>query len=57
MVHVPDGNPDKITLPVETVHVGWVMVPTLGAAGVTAVMVMGVVAPEVHPSALVTVYE
>jgi hypothetical protein len=36
-VHVPvDGNPVNITLPVETVHVGWVTVPTMGALGLDA---------------------
>jgi hypothetical protein len=35
-VHVPvAGNPFKITLPVATVQVGWVMVPITGAVGVT----------------------
>ena len=33
-VHVPvDGNPFNITLPVATEHVGWVIVPNVGAAG------------------------
>ena len=39
------GNPFRITLPVANAHVGWVMVPTVGAVGfavtvtVTAVVV------------------
>ena len=34
IVHVPvAGNPFKTTLPVATVHVGWVIVPTVGADG------------------------
>ena len=34
-VHVPDaGKPFSTTLPVATVHVGCVLVPTVGAAGV-----------------------
>lgn len=33
IVHEPAGSPLSTTLPVETVHVGWVMVPTTGAAG------------------------
>lgn len=34
-VHVPDeGNPDKVTLPVETVHVGAIIVPGTGDDGV-----------------------
>ena len=33
-VHVPvAGNPLKITLPVAKAHVGWVIVPTVGAVG------------------------
>lgn len=33
-VHVPvDGNPLKTTLPVATVHVGWVIAPTTGGVG------------------------
>jgi hypothetical protein len=33
-VHSPDeGRPLSATLPVATVHVGWVMVPIVGAAG------------------------
>ncbi len=35
-VHVPEeGRPVKVTLPVDTLHVGWILVPTPGAAGVT----------------------
>ena len=35
-VHVPDeGSPFNTTLPVATAHVGWVIVPTVGAVGVT----------------------
>jgi hypothetical protein len=33
IVQVPDGSPLSTTLPVETVQVGWVIVPTTGAAG------------------------
>ena len=34
-VQVPvAGNPFKTTLPVDTEHVGWVIVPTVGAVGV-----------------------
>ena len=35
MVHVPEGKPLNTTLPVGTVQVGCVMVPTIGADGVT----------------------
>ena len=35
-VHVPvAGRPLRATLPVDRAHVGWVMVPTTGAAGVS----------------------
>jgi hypothetical protein len=36
MVHDPvAGNPLNITLPVAVVQLGWVIVPAVGAAGVT----------------------
>lgn len=36
IVQVPEaGKPFRITLPVATVHVGWVIVPIVGAEGVT----------------------
>jgi len=35
MVQFPAGKPLKTTLPVETEHVGCVIVPTIGAVGVT----------------------
>ena len=56
--HIPlDGNPLKSTFPVNTVHVGWVMVPTVGADGVTGCALITTLADdnEVHPAALVTV--
>jgi hypothetical protein len=35
-VHSPEaGSPVSCTLPVETLHVGWIIVPTAGAVGVT----------------------
>ena len=35
-VHVPlEGNPLSTTLPVARAQVGWVMIPTTGAVGVT----------------------
>ena len=58
-VQVPDaGKPLNITLPVETVHEGWVIVPTVGAVGVAgwALITTLADATEVHPDALVTVY-
>lgn len=32
-VQFPAGSPPRTTLPVETVQVGWVIVPTVGAEG------------------------
>ena len=57
-VHVPvAGNPLKITLPVAKAHVGWVIVPTVGALGVAgwALITTLAEAGETHPEALVTV--
>jgi len=58
MVQVPDaGKPPNMTLPVETVQVGCVMVPTAGAAGVDrcALITTSAETGEMHPAALVTV--
>jgi hypothetical protein len=33
IVQLPDGKPLNTTLPVETVQEGWVICPTVGAAG------------------------
>ena len=57
-VHVPlDGKLLKVTLPVERIHVGDVMVPTVGAAGVAGCTGIATFAEatEVHPTELVTV--
>lgn len=57
-VHVPvDGNPVNITLPVDTVQVGWLMVPITGALGVDdcALITTLVDALEIQPDAFVTV--
>jgi len=57
-VHVPvDGNPVNITLPVDTVQVGWLMVPITGALGVEdcALITTLVDALEIQPDAFVTV--
>jgi hypothetical protein len=53
------GNPFNTTLPVETVHVGCVIVPTAGAEGVAGWAFITIFADggEMHPAALVTVYE
>ena len=59
-VHVPvAGNPDKTTLPVATLQVGWVIVPTVGAVGVEAWVLIVTLADagEIHSEALVTVNE
>jgi hypothetical protein len=57
-VHVPDdGRPLNITLPVATLHVGCVIVPTVGATGGvgTALITTFNDDPETQPAALVTV--
>ena len=57
IVQVPDaGNPFNTTLPVATAQVGWLMVPTTGAEGVTGCASMATLddAAEVHPELLVT---
>jgi len=57
-VHVPvAGNPDKTTLPVATLQVGWVMVPRVGEVGVAGCVLITTLADavEIHPEALVTV--
>jgi hypothetical protein len=39
--HIPvSGNPFRTTLPVESEHVGAVIVPTMGAAGITGCAVI-----------------
>ena len=57
-VHVPlEGKPLSTTLPVVTVHVGWVIVPTIGAEGDTGCVLM-VTLPddaEIQSDAFVTV--
>ena len=58
MTQVPDaGKPDNSTLPVPTVHVGWVIVPTVGAAGTAGAALITTlgVGEEVQPPAMVTV--
>ena len=57
-VHVPvDGRPFNITLPVAPEHVGWVIVPIVGAAGVDGLVFITTLAEDddIHPDALVTV--
>jgi hypothetical protein len=57
-VHAPDaGKPLKTTLPVATLQVGCVIVPTVGAEGAfgTALITTFPDDGEVHPDALVTV--
>jgi hypothetical protein len=57
IVQLPAGKPFNTTLPVATAQVGWVMVPTVGAAGAAGAALMTIFADagEVHPSAFVTV--
>ena len=57
-VHVPDeGKPFNTTLPVAKAQVGWVMVPTVGATGVTGCTLITTLDEddEIHPDAFVTV--
>ena len=57
-VHVPiEGKSFNTTLPVKTVQVGWVSVPTEGAVGapVAVVTTTFVEAVDMQPAALVTV--
>lgn len=59
-VHVPlSGRPVSTTLPVETAHVGWVIVPKTGGVGVGGSPLITTLADEgdVHPVSLVTVNE
>jgi len=57
MVQFPVGKSFKVTLPVETVQVAWIIVPTVGADGVAgwAFTTIFTDAVEVHPAAFVTV--
>ena len=57
IVHVPAGKPLNITLPVAKAHVGWVIVPTVGAVGVTGCVLITTLeeATEIQPEAFVTV--
>jgi hypothetical protein len=57
MVHVALGKPLNATLPVATAQVGWVIVPTIGAVGVTGcrLMIIWLVGDDVQPIELVTV--
>jgi len=57
-VQVPvGGKPFNITLPVATVHVGWVIVPIAGAVGVTGCALITTLpdAADVHPASNATV--
>jgi hypothetical protein len=57
-VQVPDeGKPDNKTLPVDTVHVGGVIVPTEGAGGIGGCAFIKTLpdGEDVHPVELVTV--
>ena len=56
IVQLPAGSPFNITLPVGTVQVGWVIVPTAGAVGEagTAFITTSIEAGEVHPAEVVT---
>ncbi len=58
MVQLPlEGNPLNSTLPVPTLQVGWVIAPTVGAAGVAGWALIKILPEEaeIQPEALVTV--
>ena len=56
IVQLPDGKPVNSTLPVGTVHVGCVIVPTIGAVGADgAALIVTEVAAEIHPAPFLTV--
>lgn len=57
IVQLPEGKPFKTTLPVASVQVGCVIVPTVGADGVTGCVFITTLADaeDVHPTELVTV--
>ena len=57
IVQLPAGKSINITLPVAVEQVGCVIVPTIGADGVTGCAPITTLAEagEVHPAALVTV--
>lgn len=57
-VHVPaEGRPVKVTLPVATEHVGWMIVPATGGAGVDGLALMTILDDDgdVQKEAFVTV--
>ena len=56
-IHPIAGKPLSTMLPVATVHVGWVTVPTVGGVGVSGcgLMVTLTEAVDVHPAAFFTV--
>jgi len=58
-VQLPAGKPPNSTLPVAMAQVGCVIVPTVGAEGVTGCVLITTfaVADDVHPTELVTVKE
>ena len=57
IVQLQGGKPLRSTLPVARAHVGCVMVPTMGAAGVASCALITTLADntDVNPAALVTV--
>ena len=57
IVHVPAGKPLSTTLPVATVQMGCVIVPTIGAVGIGGWVLITTDADvaDVQPAGLVTV--
>ena len=58
MVQLPVGSPLNATLPVAKAHVGWMMVPIIGADGIDGaeLIIILPVGGEVNPVEFVTVY-
>ena len=54
IVQLPDGKPLNTTLPVETVQVGWVIWPTVGAAGTALTVTATCELTDEKPSFTVT---
>ena len=54
IVQLPDGKPLNTTLPVEAVQVGWVIWPTVGAAGTALTVTATCELTDEKPSLTVT---
>ena len=54
-VQFPEGKPLRGTLPVAVVQLGWIMVPTMGAADGTVTVIVPVAVMVPQPPVKVTV--